>query len=261
MRAQRGRSIGRRAERGATLVEYSLILAVVVVVAVGAIQYMSDRGSDEVVSEADCVSTRPPPESCQRAAVTTVTTVTPSSTTSTVAPTSTITTTSTTSTTTTSTTTTTAPPTTTTTAPPTTTTTTAPPTTTTTTRPPTTTTTTQPEPPFDGRAQWTDDDSFGFYYWGWLYAWYGEADLRIRDDRNRNVRNAEVVISWEVTGGSPDESGTVTCTTNRSGRCTVRIPASGSYLDPRVSEVTLTIETIDGQPAPSGTDELELDRP
>ena len=69
-----------RREHGATLVEYALILAVVVVGGLGAIRYLTDQGSAEVADQADCVSTRPPPPSCIRASVTTVTTVTPSST-------------------------------------------------------------------------------------------------------------------------------------------------------------------------------------
>jgi Flp pilus assembly pilin Flp len=91
-----------RSDRGATLVEYALIVALVVVASFGAIQFLTTQSEAEVATQADCVSTRPPPPSCQSRAVTDSTTSTISAdTTTTTESTTTTTTTTTTSTTTT----------------------------------------------------------------------------------------------------------------------------------------------------------------
>ena len=60
-----------RRDQGATLVEYALILAFVVVGSIGAINYLTAEGDDQIENSADCVSERPPPPSCQIRAVTT----------------------------------------------------------------------------------------------------------------------------------------------------------------------------------------------
>jgi len=54
---------------GATLVEYAVVLALVVVTAIPAIDYLTERSREEVANQADCVSMRPPPASCQLPAV------------------------------------------------------------------------------------------------------------------------------------------------------------------------------------------------
>jgi len=56
-------------ERGATLVEYALIMALVVFAAVASIEFLTDRSDREVNNQADCVSMRPPPPSCQVGAI------------------------------------------------------------------------------------------------------------------------------------------------------------------------------------------------
>lgn len=60
---------GRLASRGATLVEYSLVFALLVVVAMGAIQFLNDRSDAEINNQADCVSDRPAPAACAYAPV------------------------------------------------------------------------------------------------------------------------------------------------------------------------------------------------
>jgi hypothetical protein len=62
-----------RGSGGATLVEYALITSLLVVVSIGAIDYLTDESTEETQQQADCISTRPPPVSCQipTAAVTT----------------------------------------------------------------------------------------------------------------------------------------------------------------------------------------------
>lgn len=78
-----------RAERGATTVEYALIVVAIVVLSLGAISGLRDSSEAEVANEFDCVSERPPPPSCQKRAVSTTTSVTSPSTTTTIAPTTT----------------------------------------------------------------------------------------------------------------------------------------------------------------------------
>ena len=77
----------RRPERGATMVEYALVLVLLVGGSVVAIRTLEAASEDEVANEASCVETRPPPAACQIPAVTTSTTLPPdpSSTTTTVA--------------------------------------------------------------------------------------------------------------------------------------------------------------------------------
>ncbi|MCC5951967.1 MAG: hypothetical protein JJU45_07710 [Acidimicrobiia bacterium] len=52
-------------DRGAALTEYSLVFALLVVLSLGAIQGLTDRADDEATNQAECISKRPPPESCQ----------------------------------------------------------------------------------------------------------------------------------------------------------------------------------------------------
>lgn len=111
MRVDRGHRRSWR-DAGAAAAEYALIFAVFVAGSVGAFEYLTRATTAEVNNQADCVSTRPPPPSCNyRESRPTTTTTAPPSTT--VPPTVTVT------SSTTSTTTTTLPPTTTTTIPPT----------------------------------------------------------------------------------------------------------------------------------------------
>lgn len=72
-------------DRGATLVEYATVSALLLVVSLGALQFVGDSASEQAQSEANCISTRPPPDSCQvpTAALPTSTTTVPVSTTST----------------------------------------------------------------------------------------------------------------------------------------------------------------------------------
>ncbi len=69
--------------RGATLVEFALVLSLVAVASLGAFQALGDATENEVDNEADCISTRPPPSSCLRSAIppTTTTTIGPGPTT------------------------------------------------------------------------------------------------------------------------------------------------------------------------------------
>ncbi len=54
-----------RRQRGAAVVEYALALSLLVVAGIGAAQFLEDETADEVDNQADCLSTRPPPTSCQ----------------------------------------------------------------------------------------------------------------------------------------------------------------------------------------------------
>ncbi len=60
----------RRGDRGATLVEYALVLVLLVVASITVAQVVEDETADEVDNQAACLSTRPPPPSCQQAALT-----------------------------------------------------------------------------------------------------------------------------------------------------------------------------------------------
>ncbi|MDE0803531.1 MAG: hypothetical protein OSA99_09425 [Acidimicrobiales bacterium] len=59
-----------RGARGASLTEYALALVVLVVGSIGVFQTLEDNASAEVDNQADCISQRPPPLSCQPAALT-----------------------------------------------------------------------------------------------------------------------------------------------------------------------------------------------
>lgn len=59
----------RRGDRGATVVEYALVLALFVVASIAAAQFVEDETGKEVDNQANCLSTRPPPTSCQLAAI------------------------------------------------------------------------------------------------------------------------------------------------------------------------------------------------
>jgi hypothetical protein len=65
-------------ERGATLPEYALALAALVVAALGAIAALERASSEEVNNQAECVASRPPPPGCQLPPIATTTTVNPS---------------------------------------------------------------------------------------------------------------------------------------------------------------------------------------
>lgn len=65
-----GRAPRRRVERGVALVEYALVLALFVGASAGAIRYLEDRTGDEVDNQAECISQRPPPTTCQIPAAT-----------------------------------------------------------------------------------------------------------------------------------------------------------------------------------------------
>jgi hypothetical protein len=70
----------RNLERGATLVEYSLITALVLAGSLGAIELLTERGQEETDRQVDCVAERPPRASCQIPAIVTTTTAMPPST-------------------------------------------------------------------------------------------------------------------------------------------------------------------------------------
>ena len=57
------------ASRGATLVEYALVLSLLVVGGLASYEYLSDAAEAEVENQADCVSDRPPPGDCSFAPV------------------------------------------------------------------------------------------------------------------------------------------------------------------------------------------------
>lgn len=76
----------RRGERGATLVEYALVFALVAIVSIGAVEVLTDESESEIQNQADCVSQRPPPPECLIRAITTTTTLVPPSITVTTVP-------------------------------------------------------------------------------------------------------------------------------------------------------------------------------
>lgn len=59
----------RAGARGATLVEYALVFSLLVVAALGAIEFLETQSSREINNQADCVSNRPPPSGCNFADV------------------------------------------------------------------------------------------------------------------------------------------------------------------------------------------------
>ena len=78
-----------RLERGATLVEYALGTAVLLVAGLVAFNFLSSSADTQAKAQANCISTRPPPASCVRTPVpapTTTTTIDPASTTTTLTP-------------------------------------------------------------------------------------------------------------------------------------------------------------------------------
>lgn len=229
-----GRQVRERLERGATMVEYSLLVALLALATVGAIRFLSHTASSQQAQNADCIGQRPQPAVC-----TAKFEVAPSTSTTTggsgggavsTTTTSQITTT----------TTTTAPPTTTTTAPPTTTTT-APPTTTT---PPTTAPAT-----YDGQAGW----------WGWgrrnlnHNRWRAQAVLIAVDSSGNGSRYVDVVVRWT---GSDGSTGTITCNTGRNGICSV-----SQDLSDNLQYVDFAIETVDGLPLASPPSALRVLQP
>lgn len=56
-------------ERGATLVEYALVFALVAVASLGAIEFLQNQSQEEIDNQAECVSDRPPPGECAFAPV------------------------------------------------------------------------------------------------------------------------------------------------------------------------------------------------
>ena len=80
------RSLVAGAQRGATGVEYALLLSLVAVVSLAALEQLSDTSESEMDNQIDCVSLRPPPPECQLPAVTTTSSTTPTPTTATTAP-------------------------------------------------------------------------------------------------------------------------------------------------------------------------------
>lgn len=56
-------------DRGATLVEYALVLSFLVLAGIGAVNLLDSGARREVGNQEDCVSRRPPPPSCQLPAV------------------------------------------------------------------------------------------------------------------------------------------------------------------------------------------------
>ncbi|HET8896066.1 MAG TPA: hypothetical protein VFN04_02255 [Protaetiibacter sp.] len=49
------------AERGATLVEYALVFALLAVASLGAVEFLQRQSENEINNQAECVSNRPPP--------------------------------------------------------------------------------------------------------------------------------------------------------------------------------------------------------
>ncbi|MCD9622650.1 hypothetical protein [Rhabdothermincola salaria] len=200
----------RRRDRGATLVEYALILALVVVAAVASIQFLTNQSEAEVANQADCVSTRPPPPSCQARAVTTTTTTIPPETTTTIAP----------ETTTTESTT----------------------TTTSTTAPPSSTTsTTAPPEQFDLTLTGSTES---FYLW-----WRAFGAIYVVDADGAPARGVTVVLTIQEAGQS-GASTVSCQTSNaaggpNAGRCSV---ASPWMWRSDVPSVEITVITVDGQP-------------
>lgn len=54
-----------RGARGLALVEYALVLSLLVIASLGVINTLEDDTGDELDNQADCISSRPPPPSCQ----------------------------------------------------------------------------------------------------------------------------------------------------------------------------------------------------
>ena len=56
-------------DTGATIVEYALGAALILVVGIGAFNFLSSEATQQANTQADCISTRPPPPSCVRTPV------------------------------------------------------------------------------------------------------------------------------------------------------------------------------------------------
>ena len=91
--------------------------------------------------------------------------------------------------------------------------------------------------------------------------WWAGGEIRIRDSRDSNVSGAVVVVTWTVTNPSGGATGTATCTTGSSGRCTLRIPPTGTNLPASARQVTISFTTINGLAPPVGTGTLVQDSP
>jgi Flp pilus assembly pilin Flp len=211
-----------RSDGGATLVEYALIVALVVAASSGAIQFLTDQSEAEVATQADCVSTRPPPPSCQPRAVTTAPPAsspsTPTNPTSTIPADTTTTTESTTTT-----------------------------TTTTTTPPPATT------PPSYELSLTTTTGRAGA-----SQNWSAEVSPIVTNASNGIVAGVEVRFSWAA--GS--NTGQGICVTGPDGRCgPSRIPASGNLNGSSVTSVQLSGFTVAGRPVQMAADPVIIRRP
>lgn len=187
-------TIGRR-ERGATMVEYVLLVAVIAGISIVAVRALSASASEEVSTQSACVSQRPQPASCSAAAVdVTSTTAAPvsSSSTTTTAP----------SAATTTSTSTTAPPTTTTTATP------------TTTAAPTTTTI----PTWSGKIE-----SFN------ASKDRGQIKVSVTVNPTKGSdKDLEVVFSYRFSDGT---AGTASCKTDKDGKCSTLFPRPSRWDD------------------------------
>lgn len=214
-------------ERGATIVEYSLLVAAVVVVSLGAIQNLQDNSEAEVANEFDCVSERPPPPTCQKRAVTTTTSTTISATTSTTAPVETTTTTEVSTTTTTV--------------------------ATTTTLPGATTTTAAPAVT---TAVWSDS---GVSTSPRGSSWSARSRLAIRNAADQDIIGAVVEVEMvDTKNNSSSNDDTVlssyTCTMRSSGRCETAGDESRPYITVpgSVQEVRFRVKSVSTNP-PSAT--------
>jgi Flp pilus assembly pilin Flp len=218
-------TIGRR-ERGATMVEYVLLVAVIAGISIVAVRALSASASEEVSTQSACVSQRPQPASCSAAAVdVTSTTAAPvsSSSTTTTAP-------SAATTTSTSTTTTAAP-------------------TTTTTAAPTTTTTTAAPAPAVGGFSGTDRSCTAYTKKGNCTTWMAWTTVKITRSGSP-VANADVVVG--LTGG-----GTTSCRTDDKGVCNLQVTGLNWN---STQSMTFTLKTVDGS-APKSTPSTKADRP
>jgi len=66
---ERAMSGDQHRDAGATLVEYVLGASLIIVFALGGIGFLSSRATAQASSQANCISTRPPPPSCVRTPV------------------------------------------------------------------------------------------------------------------------------------------------------------------------------------------------
>lgn len=73
-------------DRGVTLIEYVLVFTSLVLVTAAGAKYLQANANQQVSMQANCISTRPPPASCQVRAISTTTTLVPPPTTATTAP-------------------------------------------------------------------------------------------------------------------------------------------------------------------------------